>query len=237
MRLTVIGSSPAWPNPEALNRATSSRAREPCSSTAVPVSSDGLRGARAGKSTRSRSRTCTWITGATSVPWAWSLGLRLRPARAADPVASARREARGARFASLWGNGDVRARRSTSTSSSPDTPYESPASRSRPRRVPHFDLEAYGFRIRENGGPLRLLGRRGSARPPSSTPVARASELFVCEATLSTGESRTARPGATLRRRGARPRTARSPHAPADRVPSPEPGGIRSPTTGDHPKW
>ena len=53
-------------------------------------------------------------------------------------------------------------------------------------RVPHYRLEAYGFRVETDGKVLAYSGDTG----PSETlaELARDADLFVCEATLREGE-------------------------------------------------
>jgi ribonuclease BN (tRNA processing enzyme) len=54
-------------------------------------------------------------------------------------------------------------------------------------RLPHYTLETYGFRVRADGVTLAYSGDSG----PSDrlAELARDADLFVCEATLSTGDA------------------------------------------------
>jgi ribonuclease BN (tRNA processing enzyme) len=54
-----------------------------------------------------------------------------------------------------------------------------------PRRLPHYTMEAYGFRVRANG---KLLAYSGDSAPTEDlAALARGADLFLCEATLADG--------------------------------------------------
>ena len=54
------------------------------------------------------------------------------------------------------------------------------------QRLPHYTMEAYGFRVREGE---TLLAYSGDSAPTEQlSTLARGADLFVCEATLSRGD-------------------------------------------------
>jgi ribonuclease BN (tRNA processing enzyme) len=54
-------------------------------------------------------------------------------------------------------------------------------------RLPHYTLETYGFRVGGNGSSLAYSGDSGPSERLAD--LAREADLFVCEATLSTGDA------------------------------------------------
>jgi len=63
-----------------------------------------------------------------------------------------------------------------------DEPFEVPGFRVTPHRVLHYDLVAYGFRVSANGTVLAYSGDSGPS--PVLVELARDADLFLCEATL-----------------------------------------------------
>ena len=63
-----------------------------------------------------------------------------------------------------------------------DRPFEAAGFEVTPRRVLHYDLPAFGFRVSQNG---RVLAYSGDSGPSDQLPeLARDADLFLCEATL-----------------------------------------------------
>jgi ribonuclease BN (tRNA processing enzyme) len=67
-----------------------------------------------------------------------------------------------------------------------DTPMAVAGYELRALRVPHYTLEAYGFRLRQDGLALAYSGDSGPSEQLAE--LARDCDLFVCEATLLDGE-------------------------------------------------
>jgi ribonuclease BN (tRNA processing enzyme) len=62
--------------------------------------------------------------------------------------------------------------------------FETAGSRVTPRRVLHYEMLAFGFRVSDNGTTLAYSGDSG---PSDALPeIAQDADLFVCEATLLT---------------------------------------------------
>jgi ribonuclease BN (tRNA processing enzyme) len=60
--------------------------------------------------------------------------------------------------------------------------FEAGGSRVTPRRVLHYQMLAFGFRVSDNGTTLAYSGDSGPS--DALTELARDAELFLCEATL-----------------------------------------------------
>ena len=75
----------------------------------------------------------------------------------------------------------------------PDETFHVGACEITARRVLHYELEAYGFRVSANGSVLAYSGDSGP--DDNLAELARGADLFVCEATLADGtEEREGRP-------------------------------------------
>ena len=68
-----------------------------------------------------------------------------------------------------------------------DTPFEAAGLEVLPVRLPHYRLETYGFRVTNGGATLAYTGDTGPSERIAE--LARDADLFVCEATLETGEA------------------------------------------------
>ena len=234
VKLEVIGSSPAWPNPGGAHSGYLVRAADLLLDCGPGVLAR-LREREHGwpRSTRSRSRTSTSTTGATSSPG--SGGSFYGPATALPqpelwvPPGAATSSGR---------LGSDSGARTCSSRAFQVSEYE--------ERMP---FEAAGFEVTALPRPplpladLRLPGRAataslaysGDAGPCEAlVELARDADLFVCEATLAPASS-TGRRAATWRRRGDRrlrragARRLLLTHRPAE---LPRRPGSRSPTTG-----
>ncbi|HEY7196908.1 MAG TPA: MBL fold metallo-hydrolase [Gaiellaceae bacterium] len=183
MQLTVIGSSPAWPNPGSaqsgylLEGAASGkllldcgpgvlgrlRARGPLDVDAVAITHFHLD---------------HW---GDLVPWAWlsaygDAGMRAElwlPPGGSEQLAT---------FASFWGNDAMFDRAFELHEYERGVPFEAAGFTIEARQVPHYTLTAFGFRVSENG---RLLAYSGDSAPGEQlADLARGADLFLCEATL-----------------------------------------------------
>ena len=191
MRLTVIGSSPAWPNP---GSAHSGYMLEADGSRVLLDCGPGVLG-------RLREHALWPDVDAIAithfhldhwgdlVPWVWgsfylaSNGPVPKPPLWVQPGGAefldrARRAARVSRH--------VRAHASSSPSTSRTPRSRSGSSIVTPTRVPHYTLETYAFRVQSNGAVLTYSG--DSAPSDELVESARDADLFVCEATLLRGE-------------------------------------------------
>ena len=190
VKLTVVGCSPAWPNPGGAQ-----------SGYLVNGSGNLLLDCGPGVLARLRSRD-PWprvdaivITHfhldhwGDLVPWVWgSMYLGARgdaPARAAvwvPPGGIEELEQFGSRlgfpdmFARIFGVHEYR----------PGEPFEAARHTVIATRVPHYRLDAYALRVTDGEHTLAYSGDSGPSDSLNGT--ARDADLFVCEATLLRGE-------------------------------------------------
>jgi ribonuclease BN (tRNA processing enzyme) len=190
VRLTVIGSSPAWPNP---GSAHSGYMLEADGSRVLLDCGPGVLG-------RLRE-TSLWpevdaiaITHfhldhwGDLVPWVWgtfylaSNAPKPKPALWVQPGGTAFLAALGERL----GFPDMFERTFHMSEYAPDTTFHVGKLAVTPTRVPHYLLETYAFRAQSNGVVLTYSG--DSAPSQELVEAARDADLFVCEATLLRGE-------------------------------------------------
>ena len=191
---TCASSSSGRPRPGRTRAApipatSSSRRASGSSSTAAPASSAGCGNGRRGRpSTRSRSRTFTSTTGAIS-------------SRGSGAASTGGATTTCARRSGCTGAGGRSSRSSARASASPTcssgrSPCRSTTATRRstaaglevlPVRLPHYRLETYGFRVTNGGATLAYTGDTGPSERIAE--LARDVDLFVCEATLETGEA------------------------------------------------
>ncbi len=187
MRLRVIGSSPAWPNPGGaqsgyLVEGTGTLLLDCGPGVLCRLRQDGRIGVDAVAITH--FHLDHW---GDLVPWAWLSAYGAdaleRPTLWLPPGGKHELHT----FASLWGNEAMFERAFDLEEFEPRTPFLAAGLEVEARRVRHFQLEAYGFRVRENGG--TLLAYSGDAAPgPELDDLARGADLFLCEATLLSGD-------------------------------------------------
>ncbi len=185
VQLTVIGASPAWPNPGGAHAGylveaggklllecgpgVLSRLRE---LDALPVDAIAI----------THLHLDHW---GDLVPWIWYDGsglanphppteLWLPPGAAADLDAFGERFGQPAMFEAAFSLREYEAR----------TPFEVAGFELTALPVEHFGLTAFGFVVRGGG---RVLAYSGDSAPcPALTELARDADLFLCEATLAT---------------------------------------------------
>ncbi len=191
MKFTVIGCSPAWPNPGGAH-------------SGYLLESEGKRllvDCGPGVLSRLREHEEWPLLDAIAithfhldhwgdlVPWVWGAMYR------AGGVAIDQRpelwvHSGGRRvleqFGERFGFPDMFDRVFTVREYAPDTAFAAAGFQVEPRRLPHYTLETYGFRLAGNGSTIAYSGDTG----PSDrlADLARASDLFVCEATLRQGQ-------------------------------------------------
>jgi len=189
VRLTVIGSSPAWPNPGSAQ-----------SGYLVDQAGAGGKllldcGPGVLGRLREAGREDVDAIAITHfhldhwgdlVPWAWLAAHGAaplpRPALWLPPGGGGELE----KFASLWGNANMFERAFELREFAPGRPFEAAGFEVEARRVPHYTLTAYGFRVRQDGKTMAYSGDSGPSEELAD--LARGADLFLCEATLGTSE-------------------------------------------------
>ena len=186
VRLTVIGSSPAWPNPGSAQ-------------SGYLLEGPGRLLLDCGPGVLGRLRELHHLDldavaithfhldhWGDLVPWCWLSAYgreRLsRPRLLVPPGGIAELE----RFAELWGNEAMFDRAFEVEEYPPDTPVEVAGFTLEARRVPHFVLPAYGFRVTCAGRTLAYSGDSGPG--PHLNELADGADLFLCEATLEASD-------------------------------------------------
>jgi ribonuclease BN (tRNA processing enzyme) len=185
VRLTVIGSSPAWPNP---GGAQSGYLIEGAGALLL----DCGPGVLARLPERGASVDAVAITHfhldhcGDLVPWAW-LTAYLPPTRHApelwlppggiDELNT---------FARFWGVPWMWERTFKVHEYVEATPFTAGGFHVEARRLPHYTMQAHGFRVQEDG---KMLAYSGDSGPSSELDdLARGADLFLVEATLERGE-------------------------------------------------
>jgi ribonuclease BN (tRNA processing enzyme) len=185
VRLTVIGSSPAWPNP---GSAQSGYLVEG-DGTLLLDCGPGVLGKLRELRVYPRSIAITHFHldhWGDLVPWAWlnafgppehriECGLWLPPGGSGELT----------RFADNWGNPRMFEEAFELREFEPQVPFEAAGFSVEARRLPHYTLTSYGFRVSHNGKTLAYSGDSGPTRELAE--LARGADLFLCEATLAEG--------------------------------------------------
>jgi ribonuclease BN (tRNA processing enzyme) len=188
VRLTVIGSSPAWPNPGSAQSGYLVEGRGTLLLDCGPGVLGRLRenGARVDAIAITHWHLDHW---GDLVPWAWlnAYGPEEERQRCSVWVPPNGVEELTL-FASRWGNDSMFEKAFELHQYGADVPVEIAGFELEAHRLPHYTLEAYGFRVRdpERG---RVLAYSGDCAPtPELAELARGADLFVCEATLAHGD-------------------------------------------------
>jgi ribonuclease BN (tRNA processing enzyme) len=195
VKLSVIGCSPAWPNPGGAQ-----------SGYLVESGQSLLLDCGPGVLSRLREQTGAWpeswpepdsiaITHfhldhwGDLVPWVWGWihanglgGNHDRPELWVPPNGKKRLEG----FGSELGFPDMFERVFRIFEYAPGVPFTTAGHTITAARMPHYTVEAYGFRVTANGQTLAYSA--DSAPGEHLSDLARDADLFVCEATLSTGD-------------------------------------------------
>jgi len=190
VRLNVIGSSPAWPNP---GSAHSGYMLEAHGKRVLLDCGPGVLG-RLRESEMWPQVDAIAITHfhldhwGDLVPWVWGSfylstnGPVPKPALWVQPGGTAFLTALGERL----GFPDMFERTFYLDEYAPDTPFEIGELTVTATRVPHYTLQTYAFRVESDRHVLAYSG--DSAPSPELVEAARDADLFVCEATLLRGE-------------------------------------------------
>ena len=185
VRLTVIGSSPAWPNPGSAQ-----------SGYVVEGAGRLLLDCGPGVLARLRQTELVAVDAVAIthfhldhwgdlVPWCWlsAFGVEdlARPELWLPPGGKGELE----RFASRWGNDAMFERAFTLREFEPGVGFEAAGFRMEAQRVDHYTLQAFGFRVSDGARTLVYSG--DSAPGDRLAELAAGADLFLCEATLEHG--------------------------------------------------
>jgi ribonuclease BN (tRNA processing enzyme) len=189
VRLTVIGSSPAWPNPgSAQSGYLVESTGEPRRSLLLDCG-PGVLGKLRELGCRVDSVAIThWHLDHCGdlIPWAWLNAYspeagRNRPELWLPPGGRAELET----FTRYWGVPEMWERAFDVNEFSPDEAFETVGFTVAAVRLPHYTMQAFGFRVRNGDKTLAYSG--DSAPTHELQALAKGADLFVCEATLADG--------------------------------------------------
>ena len=187
VRLTVIGSSPAWPNP---GGAQSGYLLEGPGRLLLDCGPGVLAKLRERESwPRLDAIAIThWHLDHSGdlIPWAWLNAYspeagRSRPELWLPPGSEQELET----FTSFWGVPRMWERAFELREFAAGEPFDAAGFTVEAARLPHYTMEAYGFRVTYEGKTLAYSG--DSAPTEELASLARGADLFVCEATLADG--------------------------------------------------
>ena len=187
VRLTVIGSSPAWPNPGSAQ-------------SGYLVEGAGRLLLDCGPGVLGRLREADLLAvdavaithfhldhWGDLVPWCWLSAYGIeevpRPELWLPPGGKGELE----RFAGLWGNDEMFERAFDLREFEPGVPFDAAGFRVEARAVDHYTLQAFGFRVGHGGRTLAYSGDSGPGEGLAA--LARGVDLFLCEATLARAAS------------------------------------------------
>jgi ribonuclease BN (tRNA processing enzyme) len=186
VRLTVIGSSPAWPNPGSAQ-------------SGYLLDGPGKLLLDCGPGVLGRLRQQELHVDAIAithwhldhwgdlVPWAWLNAYGPQDHRLDCSVYVPPNGIQElTTFASHWGNDRMFDEAFDLHEYEPNAPITIAGFKVEAQRLPHYTMEAYGFRV-SNGD--KVLAYSGDSAPTEElAALARGADLFVCEATLAHGD-------------------------------------------------
>jgi ribonuclease BN (tRNA processing enzyme) len=189
VRLNVIGSSPAWPNPGSAHSGYLVEGPEKLLLDCGPGVLGRLRETQSWPDVDAIAITHFHLDHwGDLVPWVWGSfylstnGPVPRPQLWVQPGGAAFLASLGDQI----GFPDMFERAFELSEYEPNVPFVTGALSVTAVRVPHYTLETYAFRV-ENS--QRVLAYSGDSAPcPELVTAARDADLFVCEATLLRGE-------------------------------------------------
>jgi ribonuclease BN (tRNA processing enzyme) len=185
VRLTVIGSSPAWPNPGSAQSGYLVEGPGTLLLDCGPGVLGRLREARLLPTIDAVAITHFHLDHwGDLVPWAWLCAYGTEPLGRPDLWLPPEGIAQLETFASLWGNPEMFERAFALREFESATAFGAAGFEVEPRPVRHYHLRAFGFRVRDRNG--RVLAYSGDAAPGDELrELARGADLFLCEATLA----------------------------------------------------
>jgi ribonuclease BN (tRNA processing enzyme) len=182
VRLTVIGSSPAWPNPGSAQSGYLVEGE----STLLLDCGPGVLGRLRELRLYPRSIAITHFHldhWGDLVPWAWLNAYGPQDHRIDCTLwlpPGGREELH--EFAAHWGNEAMFEHAFELQEFEPDVPFIAAGFEVRASRLPHYDLISHGFRVTHDE---RTLAYSGDSAPTGElADFARGADLFLCEATL-----------------------------------------------------
>jgi ribonuclease BN (tRNA processing enzyme) len=186
VRLTVIGSSPAWPNP---GSAQSGYLLEGAGKLLLDCGPGVLGRLRQNGAHVDAIAITHWHLDhwGDLVPWAWLNAYGPRDHRLECSVwVPPRGIEELTTFASRWGNEGMFERAFDLHEYTPQAPTSISGFVLEAQRLPHYTVEAYGFRVSDGE---KVLAYSGDSAPTSElAALAQGADLFVCEATLAHGD-------------------------------------------------
>jgi ribonuclease BN (tRNA processing enzyme) len=187
VKLTVIGSSPAWPNP---GSAQSGYLVEGAGKLLLDCGPGVLGKLRETRVVPDAIAITHWHLDHCGdlIPWAWLNAYSpdaggARPELWLPPGGLKELET----FASFWGVPHMWERAFEPREYTEDTPFEAAGFSVEAMRLPHYTMLAFGFRVQDPERD-RVLAYSGDSAPTTElAKLARGADLFVCEATLADG--------------------------------------------------
>ncbi len=189
VKLTVVGCSPAWPNPGGAQSGYlvegSGRLLLDCGPGVLPRLRESEEWPRLDAIAITHFHLDHW---GDLVPWVW--GSMYGPGRSngdrpvlwLPPGGTSELK----HFGTHFGRPDMFADAFQISEYEAGTPFRTAGFDVTPTRLVHYDLQTFGFRVTNDG---RSLGYSGDSGPCDElVDVARDVDLFVCEATLLRGE-------------------------------------------------
>jgi ribonuclease BN (tRNA processing enzyme) len=184
VQLTVIGSSPAWPNPGAAH-------------AGYLVRGDGRLLLDCGPGVLSRLRSAGAVDvdaiaithfhldhWGDLVPWVWMAERGLGPERSPALWLPPGGRVALAAFAERLGHEDIFGSAFRVSEYAAAVPFDAAGFVVEAHRVTHYDTPAYGFRVRDAAG--TVLAYSGDSGPCDALhKLAKGADLFLCEATLA----------------------------------------------------
>ena len=190
MRLIVIGSSPAWPNPGSahsgyLLEADGSRVLLDCGPGVLGRLREEAEWPEVDAIAITHFHLDHW---GDLVPWVWGSFYLARNGPIPKPDLWV--QPGGTEYLTVLGERlgfpDMFERTFHIAEYEPDVPFSIGKLAVTATRVPHYRLQTYAFRVQSNGAVLAYSG--DSAPSQELVEAARDADLFVCEATLLRGE-------------------------------------------------
>jgi ribonuclease BN (tRNA processing enzyme) len=186
MRVTVVGCSPAWPNPGSAQSGylveASGRLLLDCGPGVLPRLRQQEPWPRLDAIAITHFHLDHW---GDLVAWTW--GAQFGPGRG-TPTVTLWVPPRGAdalrNFGTHFGNETMFEKAFDLREYADGEPFEAGGVSVMPIRTQHYDLETYGFRVTDGE---RTLAYSGDSGPSDAlVEIARDADLFLCEATLET---------------------------------------------------